>query len=147
LKGYTTKAAQEIAEFTDIGGFITATISVLGFKYIEIPVAHAEREHGESRYGILTQLDQFMSLFTGYARKPFQVIELIGLFFVFIGFVIFISALSGFLMPRGIYALLAVVISLLGMILSSIGIVGEYAVRIFKLSRKSPRYLIAEVMR
>lgn len=147
LKGYTLKAAQEIAEFTDIGGFITATISALGFRYIEVPVQHSERAHGKSRYGILIQLDQFMSLFTGYARRPFQIIELVGLLFVGIGLCVILAGFMGCLTPKGVGVLLGVIIILLGLILGSIGIVGEYSVRIFKLSRRSPRYLVAEVLR
>ncbi len=147
LKGYTSKAAQEIAEFTDIGGFITATISVLGFKYTEVSVEHAERSHGKSRYGILIQLDQFMSLFTGYARKPFQIIELIGLLFLIIGVVVFVISVMGYFSPRSIHALLSIILTVLGLILGSIGIVGEYVVRVFKLSRRSPRYLITEILR
>lgn len=146
LKGYTQRAAREIAEYTDIGGFITATISVLGFKYVEVPVSHAEREHGQSRYGILTQLDQFMSLFTGYARRPFQIIELVGLVFAFIGFITIVAALGGFILPRIHTALLGAILLCLGLLLGSVGIVGEYVVRIFKLSRNSPRYLVAEVL-
>lgn len=147
LKGYTLKAAQEIAEFTDIGGFITATISVLGFKYVEVHVTHSERTHGISRYGILTQLDQFMSLFTGYARRPFQIIELVGLLVFFLGLGALFCALLNHIQSMGMHALLALILSALGLILGSIGIVGEYVVRIFKLSRHSPRYLTAEVLR
>lgn len=147
LKGYTLKAAREIAEYTDIGGFITATISVLGYRYAEVPVLHHERKHGESRYGLLAQVDQFMSIFTGYARRPFQVIELIGGLVLLTGAVSTFAALLGFFHPRGIAALLGFEIVALGLLLGSVGIVGEYAVRIFKLSKRSPRYLVAETLR
>jgi undecaprenyl-phosphate 4-deoxy-4-formamido-L-arabinose transferase len=146
LKGYTLKAAQEIAEYTDIGGFITATIGVLGFKYAEVPVQHAERFRGASRYGILTQLDQFMSLFTGYARRPFQIIEIIGACVVVIGvLVMLISACSG-LRLHATQLLLGLIVTVLGLILGSVGVVGEYTIRVARLTRRSPRYLIGELL-
>ncbi|MCC7518339.1 MAG: glycosyltransferase family 2 protein [Verrucomicrobiae bacterium] len=147
LKGYTLKAAQEIAEYTDIGGFITATISVLGYRYTEVLVLHHERLHGGSRYGILTQVDQFMSIFTGYARRPFQVIELIGGLVLLMGLAAAAAGLCGLLHPRAIHALLGMAIAVLGLLLGSVGIVGEYSVRLFKLSKRSPRYLVAEMKR
>lgn len=147
LKGYTLKAAQEIAEYTDIGGFITATISVLGYRYAEVPVLHHERPHGRSRYGVLTQMDQFMSIFTGYARRPFQVIELIGGIVLILGLAATLAALCGLLHPRAVLALLGIVVAASGLLLGSVGIVGEYTIRLFKLSRRSPRYLVAEMRR
>lgn len=146
LKGYTLKAAQEVAEHTDIGGFITATIGVLGFKYTEIPVHHAERLQGQSRYGILTQLDQFMSLFTGYARRPFQVIELIGAVQILAGGLIMVLAAWCGLRQCGIQLLLGFIIVALGLLLGSVGVTGEYIVRTARLVRNSPRYLIAETL-
>ncbi len=146
LKGYTHQAAQEIAEYTDIGGFITATIGVLGFKYAEAPVRHAERHAGISRYGILTQLDQFMSIFTGYARRPFQIVELIGLGIAGIGFLVLLTSVFGLCRPVLIHGLLGLTVFALGLILGSVGVVGEYAVRLSRLMRHSPRYLIAEIL-
>ena len=144
LKGYTLQAAHEVAEYTDIGGFITATIGVLGFRYTEVPVHHAERLAGVSRYGILTQLDQFMSIFYGYARRPFQVIELIGGCIVAAGACVMLVATLNWLPPRSIHVLFGLVIVVLGMILGSVGVVGEYVVRISRLTRRSPRYLVGE---
>ena len=144
LKGYTLQAAHEVAEYTDIGGFITATIGVLGFRYTEVPVHHAERLAGVSRYGILTQLDQFMSIFTGYARRPFQVIELIGGCIVAAGAGVMSVAALNWLSPRSIHVLFGLVVVVLGMILGSVGVVGEYVVRISRLTRRSPRYLVGE---
>lgn len=146
LKGYTRKAAQEVAEYTDIGGFITATIGVMGFKYAEVSVRHAERHAGISRYGLLTQLDQFMSIFTGYARRPFQIIELIGFCVAGIGGLATLASLFGGLRPMMTHLLLGILVVSMGLVLGSLGVVGEYAIRIFRLMRRSPRYLIAEIV-
>lgn len=146
LKGYTKTAAMEIAEYTDIGGFITATIGVLGFRYAEVPVRHAARLTGQSRYGILTQLDQFMSIFTGYARRPFQIVELIGLGITGLGFLAMLLSICAVLRPMVTHLLLGLAVLTLGLILGSVGVVGEYTVRLARLARHSPRYLIAEIL-
>ncbi|MGD0650538.1 MAG: glycosyltransferase family 2 protein [Verrucomicrobiia bacterium] len=146
LKGYTLKAAQEVAEYTDIGGFITASIGALGFKYAEVPVGHAERFKGQSRYGILTQLDQFMSLFTGYARRPFQIIEIIGACVVVIGVLVMLVTACAGLRLYATQLLLGLIVTVLGLILGSVGVVGEYTIRIARLTRRSPRYLIRELL-
>jgi len=147
LKGYTLKAAREVGEYTDIGGFITATIGTLGFKYAEVPVGHAERAHGVSRYGILAQLDQFMSIFTGYARRPFQIIEILGGLIALGGLVLLGFSLGHAFHPRILYVFLSTLLFANGLLMGGVGIVGEYIVRVFKLSRKSPHYLVGEIVR
>jgi glycosyltransferase involved in cell wall biosynthesis len=147
LKGYTLKAAHEVGEHTDIGGFITATIGTLGFKYSEVTVGHAERAHGVSRYGILAQLDQFMSIFTGYSRRPFQFVEIVGGFIFISGLALLVLSLSQLFYPRPLYVLMSLIVLSNGLVLGSVGIVGEYVIRTFKLSRRSPHYLVDKIIR
>lgn len=147
FKGYTNAAAQEIAQITDIGGFVTATVSVLGLKYAEVPVRHVQRVHGESRYDIWMQIDQFMSIFTGYARRPFQAIELLGALFLFAGLGVCGAAFIWLAHGRLVISLLGLVISILGLVLGTLGIVGEYVMRTFKQAKGTPHYLIGEVIR
>ncbi|MDD2708690.1 MAG: glycosyltransferase family 2 protein [Verrucomicrobiae bacterium] len=146
LKGYTLEAAREVGQYTDVGGFITATIGTLGFKYAEVPIQHQERLHGTSRYNFFAQLDQVMAIFTGYARRPFQIIEIIGFLIVCCGMLVALLALFRWLTPRSIHALLGVILSTAGLILGSVGIVGEFVLRTLRITRNYPRYLISEII-
>jgi hypothetical protein len=44
------------------------------------------------------------------------------------------------------HLLLGILVVSMGLVLGSLGVVGEYAIRIFRLMRRSPRYLIAEIV-
>lgn len=148
LKAFTNKAAKDIAEFTEPGGFFTATIGLLGLRYAEIDVSHAEREsQGKSHYNIFMQLNQVMSLFTGYARKPFQIVELLGGFVILcgMGFCLFSWIKFGF-WNQLIPFLLSVIIIMLGLILGTIGVLGEFSIRIYQCERKHPIYVIDQII-
>lgn len=145
LKAYTLKAAREVAQFTEAGGFFTATFGILGFRYAEVEVSHFERQGGGvSRYNLFSQLNMFMSLFTGYARKPFQIIEMLGGLFVAVGIFFFFYLLFDKMYPWAsvVHALVLIVG---GLILGSVGVLGEFAVRIYYTVRNRPAYLIETV--
>ena len=144
LKAYTNKAAKEIAEYTEPGGFFTASIGLLGLKYAEVEVFHGSRQSGKSRYDFFVQLNQFMSLFTGYARRPFQVIEVIGVLTALLSIV----TLGGSLALNKLTItslLLTLIMGLAGLILGCLGIIGEYIIRIYHSNMDKPRYLIENI--
>ena len=146
LKAYTNKAAKEIAKYTEPGGFFTASIGLLGFKYAEVEVSHGKRQAGQSHYDFFVQLNQFMSLFTGYARRPFQVIEVIGALTVLLSVVILGGNLSGIFGKITITSLLlTLMIGVAGLILGCLGIIGEYIIRIYHSNMQKPRYLIEDI--
>lgn len=144
LKAYTNQAAKEIARFTEVGGFFTASIGLLGLKYAEVEVSHGLRANrGKSRYDFFTQLNQFMSLFTGYARKPFQVVEIIGGLTLVAAGSIFMGNLLGIVGARNsITLLLSALLAGVGLLTGCVGIIGEYVVRVYHSSIHKPRYLI-----
>ncbi|MEW5975404.1 MAG: glycosyltransferase family 2 protein [Acidobacteriota bacterium] len=144
LKAYTNRAAKEIAQFTEVGGFFTASIGLLGLKYTEVDVSHGVRANGgKSRYDLFTQLNQFMSLFTGYARRPFQVVELIGGTTLLIGMTLFLGNLINWVGSRNLVVLLlSFLIAGVGLLTGCAGIIGEYLIRIYHSSISKPRYLI-----
>lgn len=56
------------------------------------------------------------------------------------------AALGGLLPGTGVHLLLYLLTALFGLTLGTLGIIGEFAVRIYYAARKNPRYLIAEVI-
>lgn len=147
LKAYTNQAAKEIARFTEVGGFFTASIGLLGLKYAEVEVSHALRANkGKSRYDFFAQLNQFMSLFTGYARRPFQVVEIVGGLILVGGGLTFVGNLGGIVGARSLATLLlSALLASVGLLTGCVGIIGEYVLRVYHSSIQKPRYLIEGV--
>ena len=147
LKAYTNQAAKEIARYTEAGGFFTASIGLLGLKYAEIQVSHGIRANqGKSRYDFFTQLNQFMSLFTGYARRPFQVVELIGGAVLVVGGLLFIASLANIAGSRqGLIVLETFMLACIGLLIGCVGIIGEYIIRIYHTTMNKPKYIVEDI--
>jgi undecaprenyl-phosphate 4-deoxy-4-formamido-L-arabinose transferase len=129
--------------------FIPALAQQYARKPIEIPVAHAERTAGESKYSLYKLVRLNFDLMTGFSVVPLQMFSLFG----------FVTALSGvgfgvFLLARrlvvgvevdGVFTLFALAFVVMGVLMAGIGIVGEYVGRIYQQVRGRPRFLIRKV--
>lgn len=93
LKLYTKEAAKSIILYGGMHRFIPLLVSEKGFNVTEIPVEHAKRKFGKSKYGfskIFKDIpDMFTLLFlTKYAKRPLHFFGLVGGIIFSIGFFI-----------------------------------------------------------
>lgn len=93
LKLYTKDAAKSVILYGGMHRFIPLLVSEKGFNVTEIPVEHAKREFGKSKYGfskIFKDIpDMFTLLFlTKYAKRPLHFFGMIGGIIFSIGFFI-----------------------------------------------------------
>ncbi len=129
--------------------FLPALAQQYARRPVEIPVAHAERTAGESKYSLYKLVRLNFDLMTGFSVVPLQVFGLLG----------FVTAVSGvgfglFLLVRrfvvgaeveGVFTLFALAFVVMGVLMAGIGIVGEYVGRIYQQVRGRPRFLIRKV--
>lgn len=95
LKVYKKEAAKSIRLYGGLHRFIPLLVFEQGFSVTEVPVVHAQRRFGKSKYGISkiwTELpDIFTMLFLSkYASRPLHFFGLFGLLFFFAGALIFV---------------------------------------------------------
>ncbi len=136
----------EIIKYTDpfpyIDGLIIRTTSNIG----KLKVEHQARMVGESGYTFRKLIRLWLNMFINFSILPLRVSVIMGFIFAAIGFIIGIDAVierfSNPNLPMG-YTFLIVVISIYsGIILISIGMVGEYIGRLFLSQNKKPQYTI-----
>jgi len=149
LRGYHRDVVDVMAASDEAATFIPALAQQYARKPIEIPVAHAERTAGESKYSLYELVRLNFDLMTGFSVVPLQMFSLFG----------FVTALSGvgfgvFLLARrlvvgvevdGVFTLFALAFVVMGVLMAGIGIVGEYVGRIYQQVRGRPRFLIRKV--
>lgn len=151
LKAYTNRAAKEIAQYGRADGWYPILFSWLGYSVEEVEVNHYPRAGGKgSRYDLFAQMNQFMSLFTGLATRPFQLVELLGggitvLGMLAVGWAIIDKAIGG-----GTDLVWALIVGSLGIVggieIGVLGLLGEYLVRIYYEVKRNPKYLIDEII-
>ena len=136
----------EVIKYTDpfpyIDGLIFRVTSNIG----KIGVEHHERESGKSGYTFKKLVSLWLNMFLNFSILPLRVSIVLGFIFSGIGFVIgvftVIEKLTNPHLPLG-YTFTIVVISIYsGIMLISIGMVGEYLGRLFLSQNKQPQYTI-----
>jgi glycosyltransferase involved in cell wall biosynthesis len=151
LKAYTNAAAKEIAQYGQADGWYPMLFGWLGLKVGEVEVMHFPRAGGKgSRYSIFAQLNQFMSLFTGLATRPFQIVELVGAGVFVAGGLTLLWMVVDWLIwkPANLswMFVFATLWMLGGIILGVLGLIGEYLIRIYYEVKTNPKYLIRKIL-
>lgn len=115
-----------------------------------VDVRHAARREGKSGYNILQLVMLSLNLIFGYTTIPLRFMTWFGFtsFWVclcFVCYFIYLKFTEG--AQLGFTAVMVTIFMSTGLILFSLGIIGEYLNRLFALQHKKPSYLIREVLR
>ena len=119
-------------------------------RYTEVAVTHHPRKYGKSGWTFYKLWQYNMDNLMKLSQRPFQLLA----GFCFLGGILFLlRILLGFIMPGGILAeitqglVLNTVFFFSLMILSTIAILGEFAIRSFLMLQKKPAYIVREILR
>ena len=133
-------------------------IPVLGNSFArttcEIPVAHAARKVGDSKYSLWKLINLQFNLLTCMTTVPLRMLTYFGLLAGFSGFI-----LSLYIIIRrfcwadgdqwangGVFTLFAVMFVFTGIHMVGIGVIGEYIGRLYTDVRARPRYFVEEIL-
>jgi undecaprenyl-phosphate 4-deoxy-4-formamido-L-arabinose transferase len=152
LRGYRRPVVDALLSSPEISTFVPALANTFARSVAEIPVAHAERTHGASRYSPGRLASLLFDLLTGFTTFPIRLMTWIGLGISLCSFL-----LGGYLLLRrfawgieeefGLFTLAALGFLVLGALFVAVGVLGEYVARIYAEVRQRPRYLVAAVIR
>jgi dolichol-phosphate mannosyltransferase len=127
---------------------ITLQILWSGFKTDTVFYKRLARQKGISRWTLSKKVKLVLDSFIGFSYKPIRLVEWLGVLFalgsVFYGIHLIISRLLGRLQPEGWTTLMVVILFSSGMIMFSLGILGEYIWRTLDVSQNRPVYFIEE---
>lgn len=151
LRGYSRDVVEQINKCEENSTFIPALGLLFARHPIEIPVAHAARSAGESKYSLFRLIRLNFDLMTGFSTVPLQIFTLLG-FATSAGGLLFGAYLLArrFLFLRhseaeGVFTLFALLFVVVGVLMAGLGIVGEYIGRIYHEVRGRPRYSIRHI--
>lgn len=123
------------SSFTNLQGLFLRTSS----KIANADIEHFDRKYGKSGYTLKKLLRLWASLLN-YSMKPMRLILGLGLFFWVAGLLyLLIAVLSGAGFEHKMYS---EIVAFSGLIVSAVGMVGEYVIRMFMAVTKEPQYVI-----
>jgi undecaprenyl-phosphate 4-deoxy-4-formamido-L-arabinose transferase len=151
LRAYKRIVVDQILRCNEISSFIPTLANSFARSVAEIPVEHAEREGGQSKYNLGRLLKLNFDLVTGFSLFPIQLISGLGILIAVMGmsFGVFLLIRRLFIGPEveGIFTLFAVLFVFIGIQLLAMGLIGEYIGRIYGEVRNRPRYVIKKIQR
>ncbi len=149
LRAYHRNVVDNINRCQEPTTFIPALAQTFSSNPSEVPVAHAERAEGESKYSLYKLIRLNFDLMTGFSVVPLQIFALLGILTS-----LFAVAFAVFLLVRrfivgaeveGVFTLFAILFFFVGITIFGIGIVGEYVGRIYQEVRRRPRYVVRKI--
>ncbi len=143
-------AVDALLQMREIHRYLRGMVNWLGFRVASVPYQVAPRAAGQSHYTLRRMLRLAFDGILSFSRVPLQLPMFAGLVSCGLGLLyalgLLLVTVTAGSSPNGwpVHLLLAVVLVLGGLILSSVGIVGEYVGRIYEQVKQRPIYLIKE---
>lgn len=144
----SSRAIKELLRYKENNIFLRGIVPRIGLKHSQVEYSRKAREAGESKYPVRKMLNFAMEGITSFSIKPVRMVFLIGIVFVVIAFAIFVYAIWSYLHHSVIVGWTSLILSIwfcTGVLLISIGIIGEYIGKIFMEVKDRPRYMFEQV--
>ena len=155
LRAYRRFVVDAMLQCSERSTFLPVLGNSFARRYCEIPVAHAERAVGESKYSLIKLINLQFNLLSCMTTAPLRMLTYFGMFAAFCGFILsfyilirrFAFAGGEVWSNAGTFTLFAVMFIFTGIQMVGIGVIGEYIGRIYSDVRARPRYFIEKVVR
>lgn len=152
LRAYRKEVVKSLCESKEISTFIPVLADLFAGRITEIPVAHAERTKGKSKYSFLKLVRLEFDLITSFSLLPLRGTMFVGLVTAVLAVAAGLVLVAGRVLygpewaESGLFTLFAALFFFMGVLLFSIGLLGEYVGRIYMEVRRRPRFVIRHVI-
>lgn len=138
---------EEILRYENAYPYVIGLVLRTTSRITNVKVNHAKRAVGQSGYSILKLFSLWMNGFTAFSVKPLRIADFIGVVLSLSGFgyaiyLIVKRLIVGYSFVVGWNSLMCVILILGGIIVLTLGLVGEYIGRIYICSNKAPQFVI-----
>ncbi len=153
LRAYRRHIVDAMLHCHERSTFIPILANTFARKATEIPVMHAEREFGDSKYSFMRLINLMYDLVTCLTTTPLRLLSVMGSVIALMGFlfsvvlVVLRLALGPQWAADGVFMLFAVLFMFIGAQFIGLGLLGEYIGRIYNDVRARPRYFIQQIIR
>lgn len=143
------RALEGLSNFKEVNLFLRGLVPMIGYTSGIVEYERKERFAGESKYPLKKMLAFAMEGITSLSIKPIRLITVLGFIIFFASLLILIYAVVRWVMGDAVLGWASVICSIWaigGMILLSLGIIGEYIGKIYLETKGRPRFLIREIL-
>jgi dolichol-phosphate mannosyltransferase len=142
------KVIEAIKLLDERNSALTLQILWAGFKTSTVSYNRLRRQKGKSRWTLSKKIKLAMDSFVSFSPTPVRFVELLGILFaigsLIWGVLLIVFRILGLIEVTGWTTLMIVVLFSSGMIMFSLGILGEYIWRTLDVAQNRPVYFIEE---
>ena len=143
------RALEGLAKYKEVNLFLRGIVPMIGYETDVVYYERHERFAGESKYPLKKMLSFAVDGITSCSVKPIRMITSLGTLVFTISIVMLIYFLIVWLLGHTVQGWTTIVISLWGiggLILLSLGIIGEYVGKIYLEVKERPRFIIEKLL-
>ncbi len=141
----SSRAIHDFMEFRERNIFIRGIVTGLGYRHASIYYDRKPREAGESKYPLKKMVNFAVDGITSFSVRPVRMVFFLGVGFLLVAIGIFIYVLIRYFSGETIEGWTSLILSIwfcTGVILMSLGIIGEYIGKIYTEVKHRPRYAV-----
>lgn len=152
LRAYRRHIIKAMLNCHERSTFIPILANTFARNTTEIPVLHAEREFGQSKYSLMKLINLMYDLLTCLTTTPLRLLSVIGSVIALTGFLLAVLLVALRLIfgagwaADGVFTLFALLFMFIGAQFIGLGLLGEYIGRIYTDVRARPRYFIQKII-
>ena len=143
----SSRVLEQFANYEEVNIFLRGMFPLVGFKSTSVYYERHERMAGESHYPLKKMIGLAVDGITSLSIEPIHLIAKLGVFLSLLGVVgiiwVLIRAFSGHTVI-GWASMMCIIFFLGGIILLSLGVIGEYVGKTYLETKHRPRYIISE---
>ncbi len=139
------RALLGLAEFGEVNLFLRGIVPMVGYKSDVVYYERAERFAGESKYPLKKMLSFAVEGITSLSTKPIKLITGLGIFIFLVSIAVFIYSLIRYFDHQTVPGWTTTVLSVWfigGLMMISLGVIGEYIGKIYLETKNRPRFII-----
>lgn len=143
------RALEGLSQFKEVNLFLRGIVPMIGYKTASVYYEREERFAGESKYPLKKMLAFALEGITSLSVKPIRFITLFGTSIFFVSILMIINVVYQWVMGRTVSGWASVICSVWaigGLLMFSVGIVGEYIGKIYLETKERPKYIIETVI-
>lgn len=143
------RALEGLAQFREVNLFLRGMVPMVGYRSGTVEYQRAERFAGESKYPLKKMLGFAMEGITSLSTKPIRCIVGLGFLIFAVSMAMLVYILARYLTGHTVAGWASVACSVWaigGLILLSLGVIGEYVGKIYLETKGRPRFLIRSIL-
>ena len=143
------RALDGLAEFREVNLFLRGIVPMIVYIVGTVEYERVERFAGESKYPLKKMLSFAMEGITSLSTKPIRYITLLGFLIFLVSLLMLVYSIVRWAHGDTIVgwaSLICSVWAIGGLILLSLGVIGEYIGKIYLETKARPRFLIREIL-